>query len=191
MSGYELWAPPGCKDEEKAALQFIVATSKRFDLEVADVNCIARSESFNQALEYIDQLRLLNFGIREIDSRQIVEACVASYNKTATLLEFIDCITKAVSQWEMDNGLPAETVWYEHPCSHDCRRTYVWAQDEFRSIVRTIAHNRLTAQNSIGTIRNPAIIPSYLVRGPVNRLLEWIDFEYRNFLGFYPLPTNI
>lgn len=186
----DLLVPPSCRDELGAANQFIADAAKRFSIELSDVVCIAYSASIQEASDYVDQLRMQSMDLRDVDSQQLISSCVASFNKSLILQAFIECVANAITSWESDRGMIPGIISYEHLAHGDSHRTYVWAQSPFRKIVRELAHNRLTKHSSVGTLMEPGSSSMLPTRGPVSRLLEWIDFEYFHFLGFCPLPES-
>lgn len=182
--------PPRCEDEMASANQYIIATAYQFSVEPADVISIAQSENVKIAGEYIDNLKLLFFDLRDVDTNLLIVRSVHSYNQTATLIGFGEAVTIAMRKWEQERNFPEMSIWSGHPSDFDSLRTYVWAQASFRAKVMQEAARKLTRKTELGAYADPKPQQTEisLISTPVIQLLEWIECEYKEQLGIFPIP---
>ena len=189
LKPFDRQKPDECKDENAAAEQFIAAVAKRYRIEPIDVYCIARSDSKEQALEHIDNLKAFNIDLRNSDPAELIDLSVYHYNKTALLQSFSRLISDTMRCWEQSRGYPYMSLWYEHPSRLDSLRTFVWLQDEFRDQAYNLAAARLNARSPLGAYIDSVSSQNSCTTEPtkLQNLLVWIEAEYPDHLGLYPL----
>lgn len=182
--------PPPCEDELASAFQFVNGTAYKYGIDPIDVQAIARSDSFSQAVEYVDKLKKVDFELRAFETIIIIDTCVRAYNCTSVLVAFGEVVGTTMREWEEKRRLPLMTIWCSHPSNFDSLRTFVWSQKEFRNRVEVIAHRRLTELSAVGAYLDPKpeSVEFSLKPTPVEQLIDCIKLEYRDHLGIFPIP---
>ena len=187
---FERQLPEACEDELAAAFQFVNEVAYKFGLDPIDIQTIARSASYEEAESYIDKLKRVEFDLRIHETDIIIDHSVRAYNNTSVLVSFGEAVGVAMRDWEEKRRLPLMSIWCSHPSNFDSLRTFVWAQEQFRTRVEVAAHRKLTKTSSLGT-HHDALGESKDFTSeptPVVKLIDWIKLEYRDVLGIYPIP---
>ena len=182
--------PEACEDEVASAYQFINSVAYQYGIEPADVSAIARSNSFNEAADYVERLKKTYFELRNVDTGALIESSVKAYNCTILLIVFGKAVEVAMCEWEKAHRMPEMGIWCSHPSNFDSLRTYVWAQKQFRLKVEVVAHRRLSRLSPIGTYLDAEAddFTFSLKPTPVEELIGWIRQEYKDHLGIFPIP---
>lgn len=176
------------QEDEKAVVYIAVRRFEdEYGMNLEVVRQLCSTPTTDEALA-LCKLHLLFQKLDHVVPEEMLAACISAYNEYQLFLEFRSLIDQVITGWEALYGIPECAAWSEPPFNCQSLRTYIWAQDSFRQLVRMVAGRYLNDYSPIGVLTSVPEDEATEV-SQLELLLDWLEAEYAAELGRFALAT--